>query len=188
MLALDPYKQEGVLLKKTKADLITLGDENLTGKTDLVDLEKEARTFDWPGEFEMSGVNFEAFSAKDYPTEAGVKGENALVFVYVVDGFKIAHLSALSHEVSDKLIDKIGDVDVLMIPVGGGDLLEDKTAQILIESIEPRIVIPMGSQDASGLLKLMNKTELTPEPKLTLKKRADLPVDNMNVMLLEPQG
>ncbi len=193
----DPYDGLGSNLPKLKADILALGDVLAQSKGTLAKVEGEPKTLDWPGEFEVSGVSIEAFSAQRFATDEGVKGEDVNLFVFVVDGIKICYLSGLSHDLSDELIDRIGDVDVLLLPVGGGDVLEGKVAHKLMEAIEPRIVIPMYYAatktnltlgDASEFLKAVGKTELQAEEKFSIKGRSSLPEGVMEFVLLEPQA
>lgn len=192
----DPYNGLGVSLPKLKADLLALGDVLAQSKGDLAKVEGDPKVLDWPGEFEVSGISIEAFSAQRFATEGGPKGENVNLFVFVVDGIKVCYLSGLSHDLTDELIDEIGDVDVLLIPVGGGAVLPGKEAQKLMEAIEPRVVIPMyytATQsnleigDASEFLKAIGKTELQTEEKFSAKGRSTLPEGTMEFILLEPQ-
>ncbi|MEK7146187.1 MAG: MBL fold metallo-hydrolase, partial [Patescibacteria group bacterium] len=93
-------------------------------------------------------------------------------------------------------LEHIWDVDVLLIPVGGETVMDAKTAQRLIEAIEPRVVIPMyfmsgeskmNIQGPSEFLKVVGKSNLEPLDKFTVKGRAGLPEENMEFVLLEPQ-
>lgn len=192
----DPYDGLGTKLPTLKANILALGDVLAQSKGTLAKVEGEPKTLDWPGEFEVSGVSIEAFSAKRFATDEGVKGEDVNLFVFVVDGIKICYLSGLSHDLSDELIDSIGDVDILLLPVGGGDVLEGKVAQKLMEAIEARIVIPMyyaatktdlNLSDAGEFLKAVGKTELQAEAKYSIKGRSALPEGVMEFVILEPQ-
>ena len=46
-------------------------------------------------------------------------------------------------ELMDEQLDKIGEVDILMIPIGGVYTIDSEEAAFIINQIEPRIVIPM---------------------------------------------
>ena len=181
-LVTDPYTGLGNKLPNLKADVVTFGG---------------AKVLDWPGEFEVSGIPVESFSAKHNAKEGGVEGENARIFVFAVDGIKICHLSGLAHELSDELLEHIGDVDILLLPVGGKVVLDGKRAHSVLESIEPRIVIPMyyaatettlelGA--AEEFLKAVGKTELASVNKFTVKSKSDLPDGMMEFVKLEPQN
>lgn len=191
----DPYAGLGMDLPKLKADVVTYSDELADKEGERAEVER-ARMLDWPGEFEVSNVAIEAFSAHRHAKQGSEEGENVTIFVFALDGIKICHLSGLSHELSDELLDRIGDVDVLMIPVGGGVVMDGKTAQSVVESIEPRLVIPMyyslsGSKlDLKGpeeFLKAFGKTELEAVESYKIGAKSSLSDGAMEFVLLDAQ-
>jgi L-ascorbate metabolism protein UlaG (beta-lactamase superfamily) len=74
------------------------------------------------------------------------RGKNT-VFVLEVDGLRIVHLGDLGHELTDEQIKKIkkgGDVDVLLIPVGGIYTLNGADAKKVVDQLKPKMyVVPM---------------------------------------------
>ena len=60
-----------------------------------------------------------------------------------MDEIRILHCGDLGHMISDNLLDEIGDVDVLLVPVGGIFTIGAKLAASLAKKIEPFIVVPM---------------------------------------------
>lgn len=66
------------------------------------------------------------------------------VFIIEADGWKIAHLGDLGHLLDRKQIKAIGDVDVLMIPVGGIYTLNGSEAQKVVKQLHPKeYIFPM---------------------------------------------
>jgi L-ascorbate metabolism protein UlaG (beta-lactamase superfamily) len=71
------------------------------------------------------------------------RGKNG-VFILEVAGLRIVHLGDLGHLLSKEQIEKIGEVDVLMIPVGGIYTINGLDAQKVVEQLKPkRYIIPM---------------------------------------------
>jgi L-ascorbate metabolism protein UlaG (beta-lactamase superfamily) len=71
------------------------------------------------------------------------RGKNG-VFILDVAGLRIAHLGDLGHLLSREQLRKLGEVDVLMIPVGGVYTINGLDAQKVVDQIKPRrYVIPM---------------------------------------------
>ncbi len=70
------------------------------------------------------------------------RGENA-VYVVSAEGLRIAHLGDLGHVLSGEALNKLSKTDVLMIPVGGTYTIEPDEAWSIVESLSPRVVIPM---------------------------------------------
>jgi len=71
------------------------------------------------------------------------KGKNT-IFVLEMDGLHIVHLGDLGHLLSEKDVQTIGPVDVLMIPVGGVYALNGSDAKQVVEQLKPRqYILPM---------------------------------------------
>ena len=83
-------------------------------------------------------------------------------------------------ELTPEEVDKIGNVHVLMIPVGGTYTIDGKEAGKIISQIEPKIIIPMhyalaklkpNLAKVDEFLQVMGKKELEPQGKLNLKAK-----------------
>jgi L-ascorbate metabolism protein UlaG (beta-lactamase superfamily) len=97
---------------------------------------------DGPGEYEVGGVmitGVRTFHDKNKGDERGVN----TVYVIHMDDIVFCHLGDLGHELTTAQIDEIGSVDVLFIPVGGGETIGPAEAVSVIGQLEPRIVVPM---------------------------------------------
>ena len=49
----------------------------------------------------------------------------------------------LGHDLDEDTVQKIGDVDILFIPIGGTFTLDAKQAWRIIKKVKPRIAVPM---------------------------------------------
>ena len=66
------------------------------------------------------------------------------IFVYEFDGLRLVHLGDLGERLSDEQLEKIGPVDILMIPVGGKYTIFGDKARAVVAQLRPkRLVIPM---------------------------------------------
>jgi L-ascorbate metabolism protein UlaG (beta-lactamase superfamily) len=81
-----------------------------------------------------------------------------------MDDVVFCHLGDLGHELTTQQLDEIGNVDVLFIPVGGGETISPALASSVISQIEPRVVVPM-HYAAEGQQSLMH--DLAPLDKFT---------------------
>jgi L-ascorbate metabolism protein UlaG (beta-lactamase superfamily) len=70
------------------------------------------------------------------------RGEN-IIYKFEMDGIKFCHLGDLGHEIDDETVEKIGEVDILFVPIGGTFTVDDKQAWNVIKAINPKIVVPM---------------------------------------------
>ena len=60
-----------------------------------------------------------------------------------MDDITFCHLGDLGHELDEETVQKIGDIDILFIPVGGTFTVDAEQAWKAINSIKPKIAIPM---------------------------------------------
>ncbi|MGB9661438.1 MAG: MBL fold metallo-hydrolase [Moorellaceae bacterium] len=70
------------------------------------------------------------------------RGKNA-VFVLEVGDMRLAHLGDLGHLLDAEKCEKIGPLDVLMVPVGGYFTIDAAEAWQVVASLRPRLVLPM---------------------------------------------
>jgi L-ascorbate metabolism protein UlaG (beta-lactamase superfamily) len=79
-----------------------------------------------------------------HDAEEGLKrGKNGM-FVIETDGLKIAHLGDLGHVLSDEQVKAIGEIDILMIPIGGIYTINGEKAKEVMKQLKPRLyVLPM---------------------------------------------
>jgi L-ascorbate metabolism protein UlaG (beta-lactamase superfamily) len=74
----------------------------------------------------------------------GMERGKVAAFILEVDGLRICHLGDLGHMLTKEQLDKIGPVDVLMIPVGGVYTLNGIEAKRVQDQIKPKMyVLPM---------------------------------------------
>lgn len=83
------------------------------------------------------------------------RGKNA-AWVVEADGLVVCHLGDLGHELSPDQVKAIGEVDVLLVPVGGIFTVNGEQAKKVVDQIRPkRFVVPMhygvaGFDDLAG--------------------------------------
>jgi len=90
-------------------------------------------------------------------------------------------------------LDELKDVDILLIPVGGGNSLAGAAAADVMTTIDPKIAIPMNYKtdfetlDLEPLEKFIKETgsKAEPQPKVQFS-RSQLPED-LTVMVLQPK-
>jgi L-ascorbate metabolism protein UlaG (beta-lactamase superfamily) len=69
----------------------------------------------------------------------GVNGILCLKF----DGIKIVHLGDIGHVLEEDQIKKIGNVDVLMVPVDSYYIIDLEKAKAIVEQLSPTIILPI---------------------------------------------
>ena len=109
-----------------------------------------------PGDYEVSSVfvtGLELRGEKKKGKEPD-KPRNT-VFLFEFEDLTVCHLGDLDHVPTQAQVeDTLGEVDVLLIPVGGGESLNAAQASEVVSLLEPHIVIPMHYKVKDLTLKL----------------------------------
>lgn len=95
---------------------------------------------DQPGEYEVSDTSIQGVAAQAHIDESGLK---ATMFKIIGEDIRVAALGHIYPELSEKQLESLGTIDVLIIPVGGNGYTLDPIGAIkLIKKIDPKLVIP----------------------------------------------
>ena len=85
------------------------------------------------------------------PSGGTERGPNT-IFVFELDGVRVAHFGDFGQsELRPEQREAIGEVDMLLIPVGGGLTIGASQAAKIVEELEPRWVVPTLPHAASRL-------------------------------------
>lgn len=135
-------------------NLASLGLKTVTGADDIAvfTLDKNVSSvakfvIDGPGEYEISEV-----SVRGIPAQAHIDSDGARATIYSIQmfGFSVGIIGHVDPKLSDDQLEKLGLVDVLIIPVGGsGYTLDAVGAASLVKKIEPKLVIPTHYSDSA---------------------------------------
>jgi len=192
----DPYDSEMVGLKfpKTEADIVTMSHQHadhnnfkvisspITNNQLPITNNQTPLLIDMPGEFEKMGVRIFGFQTFHDKTKGSERGEN-IMYKFESEGISVLHCGDLGHIPDESFLETIGEVDILMVPVGGFYTIDADEAFQLVKKIEPTIVIPMHYQTekstknaeskltgASEFTKKFGLDHVDPIPKLIYKK------------------
>ena len=103
---------------------------------------KDAYVIEGPGEYEVAGVTVRGLPTYHDGQQGAEHGANT-VYVIELDDVRVCHLGDLGHTLDDRALETIGNVDVLLVPVGGGATLDGAKAAEVVRQVEPRYVVPM---------------------------------------------
>lgn len=155
----------------------------------LANFGKDAKVFDWPGEYEAKGIFIQGITAYDRPREkdSGKKdeAEKVIIFSFEMDGFRLCHLGNLGHKLTPEMLEAIGDVDILLVPVGGIGCMNAEKAHEVMEQIDPRVVIPVNYKDPSAFFKEVGIASPQKEKTWKIASPANLPQEQTEFKILE---
>lgn len=137
-----------------------------------------------PGEYEIGEVNGRGFGVRTTYDDV-----ERFLTIYQIqfDGMNIVFLGPLgSPDVDSSILGSLADIDILFLPIGGGDVLSAPQASKLAVKLEARLVIPMHYDEAAldAFVKEEGEGKITPQEKLTIKKK-DIANSTGEVVLLE---
>lgn len=101
-----------------------------------------AQVISTPGFREVAGFRILGVQAYHDPKGGLLSGEVTL-FSFVVDGYRIVHLSDLGEELDDNRIRALGRPDVLLFPAGEHTTISIAEAKRLVARFQPAIAVPM---------------------------------------------
>ncbi len=94
----------------------------------------------------VKGIEFKGISTYHDDVEGQKRGKNT-IFCFEVDGIVVCHLGDLGHPLSDKQVNGLGSVDILLIPVGGNYTIDARVATEVCNKLAPKVIVPMHYQN-----------------------------------------
>lgn len=192
VIATDPYGSTiGLNPPKVQADIVTISHHH-EDHNNLDAIKGEPFIIDGPGEYETKGVFVYGIPAWHDDKQGQERGNN-IIYRFKAEEMNIVHLGDLGHELNDEQLERMNNVDILLIPVGGKVTIDAKKASEIISAIEPRIIIPMhykipGLKADLGAVEEFLKVSGLPSEKMDKLKitKKDLPQEEMKVIILNP--
>lgn len=187
----DPYDHSviGYSPLKLRADIVSIS-HDAPGHNFVSSVRGKPFLITGPGEYETGGVFITAVQTDGRGKKKSDQPRNTL-YVFDFDSVTVAHLGDLRSVPSQTDIETLGQVDVALVPVGGGGGLTSAKAAEIVSLLEPGIVIPMHFSTPDTSLKLaplskflkeMGAGEPTPEPVLKIS-RTTVPSETRVVVL-----
>ena len=179
----DPYDAGfGLELPRLKADIVTQSNDS-PAHNNLLAVNGVSQMLAGPGEYEIGGV---------FITGVGSRGkERNTSFRFDLNGLTVVHVGRMTKLPSQARIEALGEVNVLLLPVGGGNRLNGAQAAELVAMIEPGIVVPMHyamdgiEAELEGVERFLNEmgsADVEPTSSLRLSK-SNVPEETQTVLL-----
>lgn len=212
VLVLDPYGPSVAPRPlRAKADVVTVSNPTSPAHGHVEGILGTPFLIDHPGEFEVKGVFVQGIAAGGsvgkHPTSEGgkrrsgdqestaVAHDEPTLFTFDNEGLRLVHVGDLRTVPSDEILESVNGVDILFLPVGGGDTLDAEAAMRVVNAIEPRVVVPMHFRQAgwkttekllpvSAFLSEIGASKIDPVQRYSVKKR-DLSGEETAVVLFE---
>jgi L-ascorbate metabolism protein UlaG (beta-lactamase superfamily) len=134
----DPFADSiGIPSPKLKADIVTIS-HDVAGHNFIEAVKSEPHVIRGPGEYEIGGVFVTGVALHDVET-----GRQNVAYLFDYDGLTVLHLGDLSYVPAQSQMESLGQVSVLLVPVGAGNSLNAAQAAEVVALIDPYFVVPM---------------------------------------------
>jgi L-ascorbate metabolism protein UlaG (beta-lactamase superfamily) len=196
-VVIDPYaKALGLPMMQPSrfaADIVVVTHDH-PGHNNVSMVGGSPRVVQGPGEYEIRGVGLRGVQA--YHDDArGANLGRVTMFAIEIDDITVAHLGDLGHPLTESQQEQLGSIDVLLIPVGGGQALTATQAAAVANQLEPKVMIPMhyrlpglkpSLDDPTHFAKEMGIQAIEYQPKLSLSGKPG--ADEIKVVFLEARA
>ena len=188
----DPYGPDvGLTPPHLRADVVTISHDR-PGHNYVRAVSGARKVIDGPGEYELGGVFITGIRTWH---RQGRNGEPNTIFLFEYGDITICHLGDLGYVPKQEEIEALGEVSILLVPVGGHQTLTGAEAAEVVSLVEPAYVIPM-HYEMPGLafrldpldkfLREMGVSDPKEMESLKLTRKTELPSDT-EVVLLTPR-
>lgn len=187
----DPFPPDmGLSMGKVSATIVTVshGSPNHSFTEGVAD---SPRVVSGPGEYEIADVLIAGVATS---MEAGT-GPTNTAFVFRFEDLAVCHLGDIQQRLTDKQLEELGNVDVLLVPAGGGKAVGPTEASLIVAQLEPSLVVPMhyklpgvnvnGLEPVEIFCREMGTKDVVPEQKVSVS-RGSLGQET-RVTVLEPR-
>jgi L-ascorbate metabolism protein UlaG (beta-lactamase superfamily) len=185
----DPFADSiGIPAPKLKGDIVTIS-HDVPGHNNIEAIKGQPFVLYGSGEYEIGGVFVTGIAMHNPSTMS-----HNVAYLFDFDGINVLHLGDLDHVPDQSVVEELGQVNALLVPVGGGRGLRAAQAAEVVSLIEPYFVIPMHYEQpelafeldpVDKFLKAMgvSKTQEVDTLKILASDQPEQP----QVILLQPQ-
>ena len=146
-----------------------------------------------PGEYETNGV-YASGILSFHDNEEGAKHGLNTIYSLEIEGIRLCHLGDFGEKsLRPEVKEKIGEVDILFLPIGGETVLDPQTAAKASSQLVPKLIIPMhygesarGRNPLNEFVKEFGGEDIKPADKLTIKKRDIAQKEETELVILAP--
>lgn len=193
-IVIDPFSKEiGLTPPRFKADVVLVTHSHYD-HSNAESLTGEPFVITGPGEYETKGIYVRGIETFHDTSEGKERGMNTIYRIEAED-IRLLHMGDFGEaEMRSETLEEVGDIDILMVPVGGKYTIDAETAAKVAKQVESKIIVPMhykvpglkvGLEGVEPFLKETGASKVEAQERLTLKKKDLLEEKAAGVVLLK---
>jgi L-ascorbate metabolism protein UlaG (beta-lactamase superfamily) len=145
-----------------------------------------------PGEYGVAGLDIKGIACQRH-LDSEKDSKQSTIYRIEAGDLRVGLIGNIYEKLSDEQLEKLGVIDILIIPVGGnGYTLDASGAASLVRLIDPKIVIPVHYADSSikyevpqsGLDLFLSEIS-APVEKVSKYKLKQLPITQTGLSIIE---
>jgi len=189
---IDPFdKSVGLRPPQGTADLVLVTHDH-HDHNNIEAIKGNPKVINIPGEYSIKGVNIIGTNTFHDDKKGSERGQNT-IYTFETEDIRVCHMGDLGSDLTEKQLEEINGVDILMIPIGGKYTIDYKKAMEIVKKIEPNMVLPIhykinGStvdvDDEKKFCSEMANCRREKSSKINIKKK-DLEEKSMEVVVLD---
>ena len=195
VIVIDPFSEEiGLKLPKLEADILLVTHQH-SDHNNIQAVSGKPFLIDSPGEYEIKGIFIQGIPSFHDESQGQERGRTT-IYTIETEQMSLCHLGDLGQkELTTNQLERIGAVDILMVPIGGKYTISAKEAIKVMAQIEPKIIIPMHYKipklkiklaSFNDFLKSLGIKSIESTDKLLIKK-GNLSEEEAKIIILKPQ-
>lgn len=142
----------------------------------------------------VKGIPVEAIWSEESHIHKDVVRDNAM-YRFTLEGINITHLGDVGNPLTQAQMDKLAGTDILLALVGGPPTIELEDLNSVIETIKPKVVIPMHYRIPGPRFFMLPVTDFTsyyPDERVVWSESSEVEfskdslLDQMQIIVLKP--
>lgn len=143
-LVTDPHdgRSIGIPAPSVSGDIILVSHDHFDHNSTKTVEKEDSKIIRDDRKRNISNIEIRGVETSHDDAKGAKRGKN-IMYKFTVEGINFCHMGDLGHEIDDETVQKIGNVDILFIPIGGNFTIDDRQAWNVINKVKPKIIVPM---------------------------------------------
>lgn len=173
-ILLDPVNLTIEKISNLNPSIITLSHNYLYENNRSIYTLKEGNIVNSLGKHKYYDISINGYLSYHDNICGEKRGEN-IIYLIKAENINLCHLGHIGHKLSEDMLSKLTNIDILFIPIGGHFTINSTEALNIISKIKPKYIIPMYYRNS-------NSYKFLDSPKIFLTNSKNITILNKDVI------